>query len=47
MKFKATIKRRFRKPINVLVLGEDMMYALYNVVRKYPKHKVIKMSYYS
>jgi hypothetical protein len=47
MKFKADIKRRFRKPKTIHLHEEDMMYAVHHIDRMYPKHKLIKINYIS
>lgn len=45
MKFKADIKRRFRKLKTIYLHEEDMMYAVHRIDRMYPKHKLIKISH--
>ena len=41
MTFTFTLKRRFRKPITVTETSEGLEYAVANVHRKYPKHKIL------
>ena len=41
MKYIAVVKRRFRKPKTVIVLGEDEQYAYQNLHNKYPKYRVL------
>jgi len=45
MLFKAIIKHRFHKPVEIEMCGEDMMYALYNIINEYPKHKILSIYY--
>lgn len=44
MTYKATIKRRFKKSKEIQVFGEDEYWALMNIIREYPKHKILNIN---
>lgn len=43
MQYIATIKRKWRKPKQVVICAEDQEWAYKNLWSEYPKHKILNL----